>query len=178
MTAVRRTAAFLLCTLLAASAFAQSIYDAQIHDATALVDAGRPDEAIAKLQQVLKDEPGNTTATYELGFAYAAKGDAKQCRATLEPIGAAKGPLQVPALTMIANCLDNAHDSKGAIETYRRALAIDPNDAEVAFNFAITLAATGAGAEARTLFERHAKADPRHASGHYALAKLFEAQNF
>jgi tetratricopeptide (TPR) repeat protein len=177
--AVRSAALFLfVAALTATGAFAQSIYDAQIREATALVDAGKADEAIAKLQHVLADEPANTNATYELGLAYAAKGDTKLCRKTLEPVGAAKGPLQVAALTTIANCLDNGHDAKGAIEMYRRALAIDPNDPEVAFNLGITLATSGSGDEARPLLERHAKADPLHASGHLILAKVFDAQHF
>ena len=93
--AVRSAALFLFAALTTVSAFAQSKHAAEIHEGTALVDEGKLDEAIAKFQQILADDPADTTATYELGLAYAAKGDSKKCRTTLEPVGAAKGPLAV-----------------------------------------------------------------------------------
>ena len=176
----RAATVVLLAALTSApSAFAQSSHAQQIAEANALTDAGKFDDAIAKLQQVLTDDPADKTARYELGLAYGDKGDTKQCLATLEPIGNAAGPMQVAALTMIANCLDTAHDGKAAIATYRRALAIDRNDPEVAFNLGIALARNGGPYdEARELLKKHAIADPDHASGHYALAKVFEGMNF
>lgn len=178
--AKRAATVFLLVVALmtAPQLFAQSSHAAQIAEANALTDAGKFDEAIAKLQQVLTDDPADKTALFELGLAYAGKGDLKQCGATLAPLGEAAGPLQVAALTMIGNCLDSANDSKAAIATYRRALTIEPDNPEVAFNLGIALTRNGSRDEARELLKKHATADPRHASGHYALAQVFEAQNF
>lgn len=175
--ALRTSILLLLAALPAAGLVAQSKHNAQIDEATALADAGKFDEAIAKLQAVLKEDPADTEARYELALTFGSKGDTKQCRETMAPVGAVAGPLQVRALTAIANCLDNENDWKAAIATYRKALAIDPNDVEVAFNLAIALSSHGSDAEALSLFKQHATADPRHASGHLALAKMFDSQH-
>jgi tetratricopeptide (TPR) repeat protein len=149
-----------------------------IAEATAMMDAGKTDDAIAKLKTVLASEPSNTTAQYELGLAWGQKGEAGRCRDLMQPLADRPGALQVKALVTLANCLDQLGDRKKAVSAYKRGLAIEPDDAELNFNLAVTLVQMGKGDEARAVGKHGATKNPWHASEHYLLAKVFEAQGF
>jgi len=79
---------------------------------------------------------------------------------------------------MLGNCLDSAGDRKKAIDTYRRALKVSPNDPRVEYELGIALLADGKLADARELLKKDVTARPAHATGRYALATAFEADNF
>lgn len=157
------------------TAFAQ---DDPVRAATDLVDAGKFDEAIAALQKIVAASPADERAVYELGVAYAAKGDNQACVGTLTPVSSAAGPSQIAALSMLANCLDNLGQRDKAIETYRMGLKLDPDDAQLNFNLAVTLASGRQFDEARSLLKHDTLKNPLHASGHLLLARIFEGQGF
>ena len=175
-----RTAVILLLT--ASTAFAQTPAPtdntAAIAEATAMMDAGKVDEAIAKLKAVLAAEPSNTSAQYELGLAYGQKGDATQCRDTMQPLADRRSELQIKALGMLGNCLDELGDRKKAMDTYRRGLKIAPDDAQLNFNLAVTLVQMGKGDEARAVGKHGATKNRWYASQHYLLGKVFAAQGY
>ncbi|MCU1230902.1 MAG: hypothetical protein JWO97_3786 [Acidobacteria bacterium] len=165
----------------ASTAFAQTPPPdnaAAIAEATAMMDAGKVDEAIAKLKTVLAGEPSNPSARYELGLAYSQKGEGALCRDTIQPLSAMPGKLQVGALTTLATCLDQLGESQKAIDTYRRGLALSPDDAQLNYNLAVTLAQTNKLAEARKVAKHGAQKNPWHASEHYLLGKVFDAEGF
>src|SRR3989442_190008 len=81
----------------AAGPMTPAAHAAAIHDATVLVDAGKFDEGIAALK-ILAADPKDEMAVYELGLAYAAKGDNRLCMTTLEPLTSHTGTLQVVSL--------------------------------------------------------------------------------
>jgi Tfp pilus assembly protein PilF len=167
----------LVLLLVASTAVAQTS-DSAIAEAVTLMDSGHIDEAIAKLKQVLVDEPSSVSARYELALAYSQKGEAALCRDTVQPITSTAGPLQAGALTTLATCFDQLGDSKKAIEAYRRALRLAPDDAQVNFNLAVTLAQNGNLPEAREIAKHGAEKNPWHASAHLLLAKVFDAEGF
>jgi tetratricopeptide (TPR) repeat protein len=149
-----------------------------ITEAIGMMDSGRYDAAIAKLKAVLAEHPGHEVATYELGMAYAAKGDSAHCRTTLEALADTAGPNQVAALGMLGNCLDHLGEREKAKEVYRRGLKLAPDDAQLLFNLAVTLAQTGGLDEARALAQNNVRKNPWYTSGHLLLAKVFEMQSF
>lgn len=152
--------------------------DPRIAEGIALHDAGKYDEAIAKYKAVLADDPDSLLATYELAFAYHAKGDVAQCRAVLEPVVDRKDRLQPLILAVYGNCLDQSGDGGGAVAAYRKGLKIAPNDTQLLYNLALALAAQNKNAEARELLKKELALRPGHGSGHYLLAQLFEAEGF
>lgn len=183
-TVVMKKIAFaVIAALVSSIALAQTPPPAETTDeaiaaAVKLMDSGKVDESIAKLKQVLAAEPANVTARFELGLAYSAKGDAANCRDTMEPVAAIPNRLQASALGSIATCLDQLGEPQKAIDTYKRALALEPDDAQLNFNLAVTLAQNGKYAEARKVGKHGAEKNPWHASAHYLLGKVFEAENF
>jgi tetratricopeptide (TPR) repeat protein len=175
---MNRSRLALLLLFLAAPLFAQSEADI-IRQGIALFDQGKIDESIAKYREVLAKNPSNVTAIHELALAYTMKRDFTACRALVEPaLSLPAGELGPGLYTDLGNCLDAAGEWQKAVDAYRRGLAIAPHDAHLGFNLAITLAAHNQLDEARQLFEQDVTAQPEHASGHYGLARVFEAQNF
>jgi tetratricopeptide (TPR) repeat protein len=150
----------------------------RITEAIGMMDSGRYDDAIAKLKGVLAEHPGHEVATYELGMAYAAKGDSANCRMTLESLADVVGANQVAALGMLGNCLDHLGERDKAKEVYRRGLKLAPDDSQLLFNLAVTLARTGGLDEARALAQNNVRKNPWHVSGHLLLGKIFEMQGF
>ena len=149
-----------------------------IAEAVALIDSRRYDEAIAKLTAVLAKEPANDLARYELGLAYAAKGDNANCLETLQPLSSKAGSLQVDSLAMVGNCLDHLGQRDKAIEAYRQGLKLAPDQSSLLFNLAITLAQTGKIDEAQTLAKNNIRKNPWHVTSHLLLTQIFEAQGF
>ena len=149
-----------------------------VNEGIALHDQGRYDEAIAKYNAALAEDPSSDLAAYELAFAYHAKGDFAQCKTILEPRVKTKNPYRVEMHGILGNCYDMGGDPARAIETYRRGLKIDGNDTQLLYNLAVTLTVKGDYDEARKLLKKELAINPNHRSGHYALAQVFDAQNF
>ena len=151
---------------------------ATIREGTALYDAGDYNGAIAKFRSVLATDPSNAVATYELGLTYFANGDYTQCKSTMEPPSAGRGPLQAAMLTVLANCFDMTDEPDRALDTYRKGLRISPDNDQLLYNFGVALMSRGRGDEARATLKKDVAFYPQHASAHYALATVFQQQNF
>ena len=149
----------------------------RIGEATLLIDSGKVDQAIAALKRIVAEHPDNETATYELGLAYSAKGDAENCRKIFEPL-ADTAKDRVYVLGMLGSCLDELGQRDKAIDAYRRGLKLAPTDSQLTFNLAVTLSQQKRFDEARELLKTDTRANPWHASGHLLLGKIFEAQDF
>jgi len=149
-----------------------------VQEGVALFDAGKYDDAIAKYNEALASDPQNQAARYELALAFTSKSDFKKCRETLEPVIAIRSAQSGMIYNAFANCLDASGERDRAIEIYRKGLVISPDDPQLQYNLAISLLAKNKPGEARVLLERELVSRPAHASGHYALARLFQAQHF
>ncbi|HEV7425085.1 MAG TPA: tetratricopeptide repeat protein [Thermoanaerobaculia bacterium] len=173
-----RTSIVLALLFAAVSTFADDARPKAVHNATVLVDEGKVDEAIAALKKLAADDPADIDTAYELGLAYAAKGDNANCRKVLEPLAEIKSDSRGRILGMLGNCLDQMGESEKAIAAYRRGLQDAPDDSGLLFNLAVTLFQRGEGDEARDLLKQDVEKNPAHASGHLVLAQVFEAQGF
>lgn len=147
-------------------------------EAVALFEAGRYDDAIAKLRGVLESDPSNDVARYELGLAYAAKGASRQCLDIFTPLAEKAGPLQASSLAMLGNCLDHLGQREKAIDAYRAGLKLSPEDASLLFNLAVSLGQDGKLAEALPLLEKNVISNPWHVTTHYLLGDVFELHGF
>jgi len=173
-----RTSFALVLLLAAFSSVADEARNKAIHDATVLVDEGKIEQAIAALKKLVADDPSDALAAYELGLAYAAKGDNANCRATLEPLAETKSSVRAQVLGMLGNCLDQMGESDKAIAAYRRGLESAPDESGLLFNLAVTLVRHGKADEGRELLKHDIEKNPMHASAHLVLGQVFEAQGF
>ena len=150
----------------------------RIDAATKLVDAGRLDDGIAALKQIVADHPDNETARYELALAYMGKGDAENCRRIAEPLAETATANRLRVISVLGSCLDELGQTDKAIAAYRSGLKLAPTNSGLNFNLAITLARQDKLDEARELLKTDTRENPWHASGHLVLAGIFAQQNF
>lgn len=152
--------------------------EARIRQAIALHDAGKYDAAIAIYKDLLAKEPSNALVAYELALSLQAKGDHAQCRDVAAPFADDESPLQPAFLTTLGNCQDMGGDPEQAVATFRKGLAVAPEHPMLLYNLAVTLFRQQKYAEARELLKKELTVTANHSSGHYALGKVFETENF
>jgi tetratricopeptide (TPR) repeat protein len=146
---------------------------AAVREGVALHERGDFDGAIRKYEAVLAENPANTTALYELGFSYYAK---KEYRKALEVAyrGAGYQSNQLAGFyLLIGNNLDLAGEPDKAIEVYKKAIKLFPDDGLLHYNLALTYRNKGKLDEARKTLKVGLAAAPEHASSHLMLALIF-----
>jgi tetratricopeptide (TPR) repeat protein len=147
-------------------------YGARIERARALISAGRSREAIAELEALRREQPGNVTVLANLGIAYGQQGQVQAC---LEALRAALrvDPDHVPSHFQVAVTFAKLSQSPGmqtpealrgrAIEHIDRALDINPTYAPAhSLRGDIHLMA-GELDDAAARFEEAARCDPTDA---------------
>ncbi len=148
-----------------------------IDEGVALHDLKDYDGALAKYRQALELDPENTRALFETAYSLYEKKDLAAAAAYAERSGLAPDPpRQLPV--MLGNIYDDLGDSKKAIATYRRGIAKDPNLFLLYFNLGTTYERLGNRNIARAAFENSASLEPRHASSHLYLARVYKAQGY
>jgi tetratricopeptide (TPR) repeat protein len=146
---------------------------AAIRAGVALHERGDFDGAIRKYESVLAENPSNVTALYELGFSYYAK---KEYKNALEVAyrGAGYQSNQLAGFyLLIGNNLDLAGEPDKAIEVYKKALKLFPDDGLLHYNLALTYRNKGKLDEAKKSLKAGLAAAPEHASSHLMLALIF-----
>jgi tetratricopeptide (TPR) repeat protein len=79
------------------------------------------------------------------------------------------------SLALLGSCQDDAGDSKAAVESFERGLAIAPTDSQLNYNYAVTLARLGKIAEARKHAGTSIESDPTRSSAHLLYAGILDA---
>jgi len=110
---------------------------ALISEGTALHDAGRYDEAIARYLQALGLDPDDSTARYELAFSYHAKKDYARCLEATRVGLREPGDNEARLYSIAGNCLDDSGRNDEAVATYREGLGKHPDDARLRYNLAV-----------------------------------------
>jgi tetratricopeptide (TPR) repeat protein len=109
--------------------------------------AGRADEAIRNLTEVVAATPESAAAHSDLGLALMQANRVDEAAAALER-ALALAPMLASAALNLGNVLRLKGDGLAAVEAYRRALAIEPDFVEAHSNLALTLVNLGRPAEA------------------------------
>jgi tetratricopeptide (TPR) repeat protein len=150
--------------------------DQLVAEGTALHDAGKFDEAIARYRQALALDPDNAVAAYEIAFSYGAKKDYARC------VEAARVALQHPGdqeariYSVAGSCLDDAGKGDEAAAMYRQGLAKHPRDPHLGYNLAVTLWRAKKNDEAVAQLYETIGADPAAASPYMLLATIDHQQ--
>jgi tetratricopeptide (TPR) repeat protein len=140
-------------------------------EARALVDAGKPAEAIARLQALDAADP---RVAHLLGVAHYHAGDTARAIAVLAPVeGAlpAGSPEQVEATQVLGLCLYLAGRIEQAVPHLERTRAALPANADIAYVLGMALVKTGQQAKARAVW-----ADAFGVAADSAAAHLLTAQ--
>ena len=134
------------------------------------------DGAVRAYERALQIDPGNALAGYEITMSLWAKGDCKASLAAGER-GLALNPearLRAMLLQTMASCQDLQGNPKAANEAFDAAIAADGENFLIHFNRAVTLARQNQIEPARLGLERALTLNPRHASSHFTLSRVYE----
>jgi hypothetical protein len=171
-----RTLAFLLAMSfwMTSASSAQVKHADDLQRALQLYDSGNYAEALELYKTLIELEPNHPTLLYEAGLTAKALGDLKACIAYATDAVATKRGLP-SSLALLGSCQDDEGDSKAAVESFERGLAIAPTDSQLNFNYALTLARLGKTAEARKHTGISIESDPTRSSAYVLYAGILEA---
>lgn len=147
-----------------------------IKEGIGLHDRGDYDGAIAKYEEVLRESPNNDWALYELAYAYQMKKDYRKSLDLAYKGAQYKSDNLTGFYLLIGNNLDELGESKKAVEIYKKAMKLKPDDQLLYYNLAITYARLNNMEEAKKNLKKAAFMDPNHASTQFVLAQLFNSQ--
>ena len=147
-----------------------------IKEGIGLHDRGDYDGAIAKYEEVLRDNPNNDWALYELAYSYQMKKDYRKSLDIAYKGAQYKSDNLTGFHLLIGNNLDELGESKKAVEVYKKAIKLKPDVQLLYYNLAITYFRLNEMEEAKKNLKRAAFMDPNHASTHLVLTQLFNNQ--
>lgn len=167
--------AFILLITLNLSARAQNDL---IKQGVELHNQGKYSEAIDKFNEVLKTNPENEYANYEIAFSlYAAKRVKEAIPHLDKAVKSNDKGLSVAAYCLQANIFDETNDHQKAIDTYNIAIKINPDYPQIYYNLGIAQSRNQQYAEAELSAIEAIKKNPKHASSQRLYALVTFHQN-
>ena len=171
------TLMLLFCSV---AVFAQD-KDAQVKElvkqGTALHDAKKYDEAIAKYDEALKIDPGNNAALFEKGFSLASSGKTDQATIILEKVAASN--TEPSAYDVLGSIYDDKKDFDKAVGYFQKGINSFPKYQRLRYNISISYLRQKKYPEAEAAATEAIKLNPKHASSHraYAIATYNEGKH-
>ena len=121
--------------------------------------------------QWVRTNPGSVNAHYNLGLAFARRGEWGEAARHYGEAAAIR-PDYAFAHNNLGNALGKLGERERAVAHLRRALELDPGYADAHLNLGLTLAQSGATAEAAPHFEKVLELQPDSAAAHNSLGIL------
>ena len=149
-----------------------------LREAVRLHAKGNYDGAIAGYLEILKENPDDISALYELGFSYFAKGDYQKSLDIANKGARYKSDLLGGFYTLMGNDLDHLGKADQAIKVYKEGIKQFPRDAQIHYNLAISLIGVKKPDEAKQSFKNALAIKPDHPSSHSGLAQLYLNDNY
>ena len=149
-----------------------------IKEGVALHDEANYDGAISRYEQVLRENPANVVALYEMSFSYYLKQDYQKSLEISFAAAQYKSDLLSKIYGQIGNCQDDLGRPKEAIETYKAGIKLQPAYFLLHYNLGLTYARLGQFEDARLAIKKSASLNPSHASSQNLLAKLFDKGSY
>lgn len=139
---------------------------------------GKYDEAIAKFNEVLKADPENATANYELAFSLYASKRGTAGIPYLEKVVKSDHPgLLVGAYSMLGSIYDQDHQPQKAVEAFNQGIKLGPNFPQIYYNLGLAYFRNQQYAEAETAAIEAIKHDPKNAGSQRLYALVTFHQN-
>ncbi len=151
-----------------------------INEGIRLHDEKLYDEAIAKYQEVLKENPDCDIAMYELALTYSYKKDHKKTIEIGYKLIQYKSKIAIAGYGIIANTLDDQGEPKKAIEIYQDAIKQLKNDAEydehvssLYYNLGVTFAQQKLYKDSKEALKEAVNYNYNYNSPHYLISEVF-----
>jgi tetratricopeptide (TPR) repeat protein len=143
-----------------------------IKQGVGLHNQGKYAEAIDKYNEALKIDPENFYANYQVAFSlYAAKKPNDAIPHLEKAVNSPSASISMASYVLLATIYDEGKQSKKAIETYDKAIKINPDYPQIFYNKGLAYFRNQQYAEAETSAIEAMKHDPKNASSQrlYAL---------
>jgi tetratricopeptide (TPR) repeat protein len=131
-----------------------------------------PGEAFSAYTHALELDSNNNSARLRLGELYLLGGSVEEAGEEARSVMASAGP-SADAFELLGAAAADENASV-AMDSFRRALQLDPKRMKVAVSLAQLLNRAGRGEEAREVLDKAAQAQPRSAASYLALGRLAE----
>ena len=151
---------------------------ALIKEGIALHDRGDYDGAIEKYQEVLKENPDNVLALYEMGYSLSMKKDYKKSLEAAYRGAQYKSDLLGMFYVSIGNNLDITGETKKSVEVYKKGIELMPAEQLLYFNLAVTYLNLNKPDDAKKNLKKAAQLNPNHPGTHRALGNLFSQTGY
>jgi tetratricopeptide (TPR) repeat protein len=149
-----------------------------LREGIALFDQQKYDEAIARFEAVLKNNPENVVALYELGQTYWRKREFQKAIDAAAKAAQFNAPALPQVYALMGNVLDANREPQRAVEMYQKGIALNtPNAGILYLNMGVTYqSAFRDVVAAKATFKQGALADPNYPGNHFHLANIYAAQ--
>ncbi|MES2376452.1 MAG: tetratricopeptide repeat protein [Bacteroidota bacterium] len=150
---------------------------ALLKEGTALHDARKYPEAIAKYDEALKIDPNNAIIIYEKAFTLYASGKSNDAITILEKLVTTYKSARVYAL--LGNIYDERKDFNKAISYYTKGVAVAPKDGNLWHNLSVSYFIQKNYAQAEAAATEAIKINPKYVNSQraYALATYYEGKH-
>ena len=156
-----------------------------VREGVAFHDAKKYDDAVAKYQKVIAENPDCTLVLYELSMTYYAMEEKTKAMDTAYKGSKYKSDdLPLFYLTM-ANVIDDVGKPDAAVKIYRDAIKMLEGDASmvrhlssVHYNFGVTLTKQKKYSEARAELKKAVEYNHQYASPHYLLSIVYNGTSY
>lgn len=148
-----------------------------IREGVVLHDRGDYDGAIAKYEEVLRENPENDLALYEMAYSYQMKKDYRKSLELAQKGAQYKSDNLIGFYLLMGNNLDELGEPKKAIEVYKQAIKVKP-ESLLYFNLAITYSRMNNAEEAKKNLKKAVYLNPNHPSSHLVLGQLFQTTRY
>lgn len=149
-----------------------------IAEAVQLNDIRDYEGAIRRFEQVLRENPDDVVAMYELGNTLMAAKDYNRSLKLAMKGAEYDSPLLPDFYSTIASDWDELGDQTKAVSIFEQGMRSFPQNAMLPFNLAVTYEKMTKVDDARHMYETALRNDPGHASSHFRLATLFAANGY
>jgi Tfp pilus assembly protein PilF len=167
----------MLIALAPRASFAEDL-EAMVARGIDLHDEGKYDEAIAIYREVLRQDPKNDHALYEMAFSFSTSKNLGECVRTAEMGVRTARHYRPEFFNLQGICLDYSGDPTAAVKTFNRGLKEFRRHPELSFSLAITEMKMGDLERARDHLKTSIEGRPRHASSHYHLSQVYAESGY
>jgi len=166
----------LLAFALVNPSFSQDDVNALIEEGIQLHDKGEYEAAIAKYNQVLKNNPSNTRALYEKSYTLMLMKKYEECEVICIQL-LKTNDYRKEVIVQYGSLLDMTNRQKESLEVYNKGIKEFPDFFLLYYNKGITLSGLSRDEEAMESFQHALKYKPLHASSHNAIGRMIKKDN-